>query len=267
MKIDLTCPIEMRSYELTSDERGFTRARVRLNNLAAHPVSRFDAVVCWACSASGQSEARSFRAEYMNIDARSEFTYSLASVEVPEADILELHFTRVRFADGAADWIGGQSETLEINELPDMDEDELALLTDAAGDDAVRFPEATEKHWFCVCGRANAIHHRRCARCGREQNDVFRYFSREFLLSDGLPSVLPPEDEPIALSESQRFILWEKLQQFRIQRDILLRRTITMSIVIAMLMGFSAISDYMNRVEDANRGAIPPTLSAHAEKP
>ena len=183
LKIDLTCPIEIRGYELTCDEEGGARAYIRMNNLAAHPISRFDAVACWSNSQTGQSEAQTFRVDQLDADARSEFPFTLAAFAVPHADTVDIHFNRVRFADGTADWIGGQAETIDIDELPLLSEEESDLLCDIAGDDAVRFSELHEKHWVCVCGRANYLHHETCSRCGRERDEVLNQCSRENILS------------------------------------------------------------------------------------
>lgn len=263
MKIDLTCPIEIRGYELTCDEEGSARAYIKMNNLAAHPIARFDAVACWSNSATGQSEAQSFRIDRFHADARAEFDFTLSAFAVPHADTLEIHFSRVRFSDGAADWIGGQTECVSIDELPVLPAAEARLLAETAGEDAVRYPEAHEKHWLCVCGRANFLHQDTCSRCERSKDEVFGHYDREHLLQ------MMPQAETVAPADEddeEEWTLEEALHRFRYQREILLRRTMTMGLIIVLLLGFSAVSGYHKRVEEARR--TPPTLlSVSANQP
>lgn len=268
MKIDLTCPIEIRGYELICDDRGCVRAYITLNNLSPHAIGRFDAIVCWANSQSGQSAAHPVRAELPDADGRTTFRFSLSTDTVAEADMLELHFTRVRFADGESDWIGGQSEMIDLTELPEIPGSELRMLNAAAGDDAVRFPEKHEKYWICVCGRPNFRHQTVCSRCLRDRSDVLRNLTRNAVVNGIQPPDRPAGNEAARRSARQEFIndLRGKCQLFRRQRDILVRRTITMGVIIALLLGAAAVGDYYERVEAAQRGAIPPTLSVDASQ-
>lgn len=268
MKIDLTCPIEIRGYELICDDRGCARAYITLSNLAPHAIARFDAIVCWANSQNGHSAAHPFRADRLEADARSEFRLSLSTESVPEADTLEIHFTRVHFADGHADWIGGQAEWVEISELPEISGVEKRMLHIAAGEDAVRFPEKHEKHWVCVCGRANFRHQHTCARCLRDRTDVLRNLNRNAVLSGKQPEEPSQRIEPKRPTAEDRINeLRSRFQLFRRQRNILVRRTITMGVVVLMLLSISLISDYQQSVEEAKRGANPPTLSVRVVEP
>ena len=262
MRIDLTCPIEMRGYELICDDRGCVRAYITLNNLAPHAIARFDAIVCWTNSRTGQASAQPFRADRIEAEARSDFRFSLSTTDVPEADVLELHFTRVHFADGEADWIGGQADTVEIDELPEIPGAEKRLLSNIAGEDAVRFPEKHENHWVCVCGRANFRHQHTCSRCLRDRTDVLRNLTRSAVVL----GKQPPERSATQAAENDFIMgLKEKFRLFRRQREILVRRTITMSVIITLILSAATVSGYNQRVEDAARGAIPPTLSVNAE--
>ena len=264
MKIDLTCPIEMRGYELICDDRGCVRAYITFNNLAPHAIARFDAIVCWANSTTGQISAQPFRADRIDADARANFRFTLSTTAVPDADTLEIHFTRVRYADGEADWIGGQADAVEIDELPAVPGAEMRLLTMAAGEDAVRFPEKHENHWVCVCGRANFRHQTTCSRCLRDRTDVLRNLNRGAIVLGKKPQ---PRPETRKTRDENDFVadLKEKFRLFTRQRDILVRRTVTMSVIITLLLGAATVSDFHQRVENANRGAIPPKLSVRAE--
>ena len=41
----------------------------------------------------------------------------------------------------------------------------------------------------------------------------------------------------------------------------------TMGIVIMLLLGFSVVSDYREKIDAARRGAIPPTLTVSVNQP
>lgn len=262
MKIDLTCPLELRSYELIYDDRGYTRAYITFNNLSPHAIDRFDAIACWGNSNSGQMTAQPFRADMLNAEARRPFRFSLSTAAVPEADVLEIHFTRVRFADGEAEWISGQSDMVDIEEIPPENGRMLQMLTAAAGPDAVRFPEKRESHWVCVCGRANSRRETVCARCLRSHSEVFSRFTREAVLQPAGPD--NPSEEPRSMNRRQRreADLQAKFRLFRRQREVLIRRSITMGVIILMLIITGAVNDYREQVYAARRGAIPPTQSA-----
>lgn len=259
MKIDLTCPIELRSYELIYDDRGYVRAYITFQNLAPHPIDRFDAIVCWTNSASGQNTAQPFRADALTADARGTFRFSLSTAAVPDADMLEIHFTRVRYADGEGEWIGGQADMIDIEEIPDENGRELQLLRAAAGEDAVRFPVKCETHWICVCGRANFRHETVCARCLRSRREVLTRLNRTAVLNpQPEPEAPKPDSRSARRKAAAESDLQEKFRQFRRQRDILIRRTITMGVIIALLALSGAISNYRAQVVAAQRGAIPP---------
>lgn len=56
--------------------------------------------------------------------------------------------------------------------------------------------------------------------------------------------------------------LQAKFRLFRRQREVLIRRSITMGVIILMLIITGAVNDYREQVYAARRGAIPPTQSA-----
>ena len=95
------------------------------------------------------------------------FRIALETALLPEADRLELCFSRVRFADGG-EWRAGAGPFAEMQPLPPIVPGELAALRELAGGDAVCYPKQTSKLWRCVCGRLNPNDEDRCARCRRD---------------------------------------------------------------------------------------------------
>ena len=120
MKLDLSCPIEVRGYSLNPDDRGAT-AIVRLYNLSARRVASFEAVAKWRSSTADHSVATPFLAERLRAGGENGFTIDLTTDRLPGADSLDLLFTRVCFEDGAPDWRGGDGPFAELTPLPAMD--------------------------------------------------------------------------------------------------------------------------------------------------
>lgn len=245
MKIDLTCPIELRNYEIICDDRGYVRAYITFNNLAPHPIERFEAIACWGNSRTGQSSAQPFWAELLEADARREFRFSLSTAAVPEADVLEIHFQRVRYANDAAEWIGGQAELVDVSELPRESGRALRALSEAAGDDAVRFPEMRSSHWICVCGRCNDLQDAVCSRCLRERSDVFAHLTRKRLL-EGEPSAAGASGHRHGHPASGA-----KPRNTRRRQQKLVRRAVTLGL-IALILAISGMIGIQRAEADAS---------------
>ena len=166
MKLDLSCPIEVRGYSLRSGN-GCAEAAVRLYNLSARQIASFEAVAKWHDSASDRSLATPFTIERLHAGGEKAFKVDLNTALLPDADALELLFTRVRFEDGSPDWRSGSGPFVELKPLPAIDSETLALLRSEAGPDAVCFPEQRAQIWRCICGRLNPNAAGQCARCHR----------------------------------------------------------------------------------------------------
>lgn len=241
MRIDLHCPVETRGYELTRDDRGKTRAYVRLFNLSGRRVRRLEGQVHFEGPEGEQSLPLA-----QDVDAAPRQMFTLALALPGSGEGLWLSFTKLRFEDGRADWIGHPSRLIQIPDMPAPDGRELNRLMAVAGRDAVCFPRRTGAYWVCVCGRPNAYRRQRCARCGRQRDQVLTRCSMAQVMEEQplrtpsgdaieLPLMAPPpaqapgEDSPI-----QRLH-----RRFLRQRSMLLRRTLTM-LVIALLLLLAA---------------------------
>ena len=244
MKVDLSCPVELRGYELTSDDAGHTRASVRLYNLAGRRISSFEAVVRWENSKTGASAAAPFTADHLRAGARSYFTLSLSTDLVRAADYIELNFTRVHFEDGDHDWHAGGGTIVEISETEPLSGPEQNALFAAAGEDAVRFPEEDEKTWTCVCGRVNLQNGRPCVRCRRGHDDVFPMLTRRKVLESGVraEAVLDLDDMPLDERRDMRRREERLQREFRRKRAALIRRTAAAAVAVIVLVLFACLT-------------------------
>lgn len=166
MKLDLSCPIEVRGYSMRRGD-GCAEATVRLYNLSDRRIAAFEAVAKWHDSTSGRSLATPFVAERLRVGGENGFKVDLTTDRLPDADALDLLFTRVRFEDGSPDWRCGDGPFAELEPLPAIDAETLDLLRSEAGSDAVCFPEQRAQIWRCICGRLNPNAAGQCARCHR----------------------------------------------------------------------------------------------------
>ena len=221
MKLDLSCPIEVRGY-LMSRNDGCTEVSVRLYNLSAHRISGFEAVAKWHDSNSGRSLAAPFIAERLRAGGENGFRITLTADHLPDADELELAFTRVHFEDGSPDWIGGDGPFADLEPLPAIDAETLSLLRAEAGADAVCFPEQRAQIWRCVCGRLNSNDDAHCARCHRDRTAAL----------DHTPDRLHKEQDPCIASGDDLAALQADYVR---QRSRLLRRTLLACVAILAL--------------------------------
>ncbi len=166
MRLDLSCPVEVRGYAISAGG-GVVRASVRLHNLARRQVASIEGAAGWFSTASDRRLAMPFCVERLRACGGHGFRIALETALLPEADRLELCFSRVRFADGG-EWRAGAGPFAEMQPLPPIVPGELAALRELAGGDAVCYPKQTSKLWRCVCGRLNPNDEDRCARCRRD---------------------------------------------------------------------------------------------------
>jgi hypothetical protein len=194
--IDLTCPLELRGYEILHDDGNNVRAYIALYNLLDKRIAHFDAVVRWVSAEYDEYEEMPFFADQLRASARTLFHISVSTQDMPHADRLEIHFLRICFEEDLPDWIGDPDRLIDIDLGEEPDGRTLNYLMSLAGRDAVRFPRKTTDYWICVCGHVNAEGFAQCRRCRRDKNTVLTALSREALLLEQappLPETLMPE--------------------------------------------------------------------------
>lgn len=194
MKLDLSCPIELRGYTLsyTADA---VLADMRLYNLSRRRIASFEGVSKWRSSVAERAVAAPFVAERLRAAGESMFSFSLDHSHLPDADSLEILFTCVRYEDGLDEWRAGDGPFAELRPLPAIAPEDLTLLRASAGSDAVCFPSVDENCLRCVCGRVNERSGDVCVRCHRDLGEVVRY-TPEAVRESALPDN-PPESDAL----------------------------------------------------------------------
>lgn len=228
MKIDLSCPIEVRGYVLNYTEKGM-QAAARLYNMTTRRIASFEAVARWSNGPDGRKIVCPFSMEHVHACGESMFQISLDNNRLPDADRLEILFNTIRFEDGDTEWHAGNGPFAEMNPLPPMSSDELSMLKSVAGDDAVCYPHPDFQTWTCVCGRMNPAESESCARCRRDRFTSIGYTPEKvrFLYEAQKPA------EPVP----------EISGRSRIRRTGMFRRTFLWTLAILALTAFFFLQD------------------------
>lgn len=224
MKLDLSCPIELRGYVL-SYSGGTPCASVRLYNLFNRRIASFEAIAKWKCSGSERGVAMPFSAERLRAGAENGFKINLTCDRLPDADQLDIVFTLVRFEDGCDDWRAGEGVVVDVAPIGPISLENLEMLKSAAGSDAVCFPEQDSVTWRCVCGRVNHESEENCARCRRSRKTALSF----------TPERVCEACPPAASHESEEAVIEEMRKSYLSQRSGLMRRTLAMAIAALAL--------------------------------
>ena len=215
MKLDLSCPIELRGYTLSYTDSA-VEASVRLYNLTNRRIASFEATAKWRSPDSDRGVAMPFCAERLRAGAENGFKITLNCDRLPDADRLELVFTSVRFEDGSPDWRAGEGMIVDVSPIEPISAENLAALRSAAGEDAVCFPKQNAQAWRCVCGRVNPNSEDNCARCHRE-HEIVLGITREgvLALNENMRPAQPEDDEESLIADIHSRYLRQKNQLFR----------------------------------------------------
>lgn len=171
--IDLSCPIELRSYELLTDDAGTTRAYLQLYNLSDKTITGYSATVRWSRDMTDDEVNDNIAVDAIAIDGKMNFELKLTGDLVRNADRMELYFTVVEFSDGTR-WKSHDGDLIDVDEQPYLQGPAAQKMRDTAGEDAIMYPQVQDKFWRCVCGRINLLDEESCRRCGRDRNYVLR---------------------------------------------------------------------------------------------
>ena len=256
MKLDLSCPVEMRGYSLSYADNA-VNASVRLYNLSARRIASFEAIAKWRSRVSGKSIAAPFCAERLRAGGEKGFRIELNCSRLPDADQLELVFTSIRFDDGD-NWRAGEGMIVDIAPLEVISSSDLSALRTIAGDDAVCFPKLDEHIWRCVCGRTNSNAEKECARCHRERRTAIGYTPENVRFLSGAIHPEQPVYEETEPSELHAAYLRQRARLFR--------RTLTTAIAALALTVLLAMSYQPVDAGNANAEAINETLLTIVEE-
>lgn len=173
MIIDLSCPVEMRGYELLHDDLGRARAYIDLSNVSDHTLSAYRAIARWSKDGTDQAQNDYVKVDALEIPPGGNFRLMLSASAPLFADRLEMYFSDCEFTD-AEPWKAEKGDLVDVGETHTLQGRELERLRKRAGDDAIIYPETQDRFWRCVCGRINPLDETECARCRRSRDTVLK---------------------------------------------------------------------------------------------
>lgn len=210
--MDLSCPIELRRYELLSDDFGNIRAYIHLNNLSKKRITGYSCAISWYNAITRARITENIEVDMCAYDAGSQFKLVHSTANVAKIDHVEMYFSRVTF-DDETEWKSGNGDLVEIGEQKLLKGAKLDRLREIAGEDAVQYPEIQKEYWRCVCGRINLLTDDECARCQRDRNNVLKKYNAK--------AVKRMDDEENARKEMRKKAK-TKAQKKRARRRILI---------------------------------------------
>lgn len=186
MIIDLSCPIELRGYELLNDDNGSVRAYIRLFNLSDKHITAYSATVSWFNALTRARVTESISVDECVIEPESMFKLIHSTKNIARIDHVEMYFASVVFEDGTA-WQPFDGDLIDIGEQKRLAGAELDRLKAVAGADAVQYPQVQKEYWRCVCGRVNLLSQDACARCKRDRNEVLKKLNEKAVNAADVP--------------------------------------------------------------------------------
>ncbi len=175
-QIDLTCPVEIFSTALPTEE--IPAATLTLFNLSDRVITSAEVLLRLLDGNGGETERLAFRGRALNGRPHSTFLMTVPCAPSAELKSLDVSVEKVWYADNET-WRRNPANAVEYtpNVLPVSPA--LTNLKFAAGETAVGFPSMQNGLWICVCGRPNPEDEGYCARCGRQKEMIFSLYTPE----------------------------------------------------------------------------------------
>ena len=172
MKIDLNSPVEV--WRIDAPKTGFPSCELTLFNLSGQQVVSVE-VTLTLLDPDGQEITRiTHRAHGLTGAPMRTFPMTVPVEEPANVGGCEAVIEKVWY-DNSSIWRRGKEPLTEYTPNNLHRSAALSELREVAGDMAAGYPEV----WLCVCGRPNPMSTATCARCGRNQHDVFTHYSKE----------------------------------------------------------------------------------------
>lgn len=192
MIVDLSCPIELRSYELLSDDFGNVRAYIRLHNLSDKRIIGYSATILWYNALTRARITENIQVDRCTAEPYGDFKLIHSTENRARVDHVEMYFTGVSYED-LTEWKPGSGDLIEIGEQKLLSGVQLDALKELAGEDAVQYPEIQRDYWRCVCGRINLLSDVACLRCHRDRNLVLKKFNAKSVRREREEAYAPRE--------------------------------------------------------------------------
>ncbi len=228
MRIDLTCPVEVWSCHIPTEENPF--CALQMYNLSQKDVSSLQVAILGYDGDGTQITRHAERVLTPEAKAQHVFELSVQDEDNVRASDLSILIEKVWYADGTV-WRRGVNEMTEYKSEKPLEGEQLEVMQALAGPDASCLPADQGNVWICVCSRVNAPEADRCARCGRDKHDVFLKLNKAELEKIILRRRGEQEEKERAEREKERLAEEEKAE---VRRKKKRRRRIIRNTVISV---------------------------------
>lgn len=239
MRIDLSCPLDIKVLKLPNDEN--SKLLIRFRNISEADIQ--GAMVAFFCFDKTKAKIKT-QLENIVFDEKIP-KYEEKELEIEGLPLgmekLDFKLERAYFLEGEP-WSYNEESLISYDENKVSDERKLAILQELAGDDALSYPEDKGAFWLCVCSKPNKDKNQCCAYCGRNKHDVFTGFNQSVIEQEYSIILQAEEDErrrqnELVLEEEKR-IREEKKKK---TRKLRLALVLALSVFLALGIGYASV--------------------------
>lgn len=237
MKIDLSCPVELWHFRLPTRED--PRVFLQLFNLSDKTLVSFQASYLCYDEEQALFSRQIERTQSLMAESRHAFEVQTEIEEGERAARMDFIIEKAWFQDGTV-W---RKNTRALSEYTDNrlePSQQLKVLREIAGEDAVGYPGDQGEIWVCVCGRPNENGEECCSRCERDRHEQFTSFHKA-----AVESILV--ERANALEEQQRLLHkaqieeQEAAQNAKIKQKKRRKRALILAISLVLAAGLAYV--------------------------
>ncbi|MBO2516849.1 MAG: hypothetical protein CW338_06155 [Clostridiales bacterium] len=238
MRIDLACPVELRRCQMPSP--GYPVCEMLFYNLTDKPVGSMQ--ICFVCyDENGEQTMRSVeRLPVKEAPPREMFSLDTVIELTAQAAGMDVSVMKVWFDDGTV-WRTESSSVREFEPTPVLEDKQLEVMKQQAGDDAITYPSDQGSVWVCICGRPNSASEDTCRRCGRDKHDIFVNYNKAAIEKIIFQQLSAAEEQQRLEKEEQdriREIEAKKQHDRRQKRRIITACVLSALVILGLVFGY-----------------------------
>lgn len=234
MKVDLTCPVEMFSYDMTGNP--VEMVSLTLFNLSDKIVTSVQTTLVLHNEEGTVTGRYIERIMGLKGASRQVFNVSVPLQSDTRPDTIEVQIEKVWFDDSFV-WRRSNNPMTTYDFEPIQNPRALEMLRYLSADDALCYPREDKFVWVCICGRANEKEMHECKRCGRTHDDVFRRFNKEAIEAVVEQREKELEDKAMEARKAASDIQTMREKEYESRKKANKHRSIIATVLVIVLVG------------------------------